>query len=174
MPLPLILRHLAALRVLLLLTACDEGDTRNINFHNLSPPVDATPFPRSFKCFTCEQESDNYNCNRWAEDKWCPENTRFCMTVHRFSSYGKSRSVTKRCAAREDCLTVGCRHHRDTDHTECVSCCEGMVCNVEVPTNHSNAVLALRHAQSSSVHLIPAWKPPSFVALVTLAALMLW
>lgn len=33
----------------------------------------ATPFPNSFKCFTCENAGDNYNCNRWAEDKWCPQ-----------------------------------------------------------------------------------------------------
>lgn len=35
--------------------------------------VSATPYPNSFKCFTCEQASDNYSCNRWAEDKWCPQ-----------------------------------------------------------------------------------------------------
>ncbi|RXN29092.1 kinesin heavy chain-like protein [Labeo rohita] len=33
----------------------------------------ATPYPKSFKCFTCEQASDNYSCNRWAEDVWCPQ-----------------------------------------------------------------------------------------------------
>lgn len=31
---------------------------------------------------------------------------------------------------------------------ECVSCCEGMVCNVEVPTNHTNAVFARSQAYS--------------------------
>ena len=35
--------------------------------------IAATPFPNSFKCFTCERARDNYNCNIWAEDKWCPE-----------------------------------------------------------------------------------------------------
>lgn len=27
---------------------------------------------------------------------------------------------------------------------ECVSCCEGMICNIEVPTNHTNAVFAVK------------------------------
>ncbi|KAF4790969.1 hypothetical protein TURU_135739 [Turdus rufiventris] len=45
----------------------------NINFHNIRPPLDPTPFPNSFKCFTCDNAVDNYNCNRWAEDRWCPE-----------------------------------------------------------------------------------------------------
>jgi len=38
----------------------------------------ATPFPNSFKCFTCDNAVDNYNCNRWAEDRWCPESKCFC------------------------------------------------------------------------------------------------
>ncbi|KAI1899422.1 hypothetical protein AGOR_G00061620 [Albula goreensis] len=144
------MHRVAILQVLLFVTTCAAGDTNDIDFYKVLPPVDATPFPKSFKCFTCEHASDNYNCNRWAEDKWCPQNTKFCMTVHHFTSHGKSRSVTKRCAAREDCHAVGCRHHRATGHTECVSCCEGMICNVEVPTNHSNAVFAMRHTHSAS------------------------
>ncbi|MBN3284658.1 LPD6B protein, partial [Polyodon spathula] len=110
----------------------------------------ATPFPNSFKCFTCDHATDNYNCNRWAEDKWCPQYTNYCMTVHHFTSQGRSKSVTKRCAVKEDCHAVGCRHHRDTGHTECISCCEGMVCNVEVPTNHTNAVFVIKQSRSSS------------------------
>lgn len=38
----------------------------------------ATPFPNSFKCFTCDNAVDNYNCNRWAEDRWCPESKCVC------------------------------------------------------------------------------------------------
>lgn len=33
---------------------------------------------------------------------------------------------------------------------ECVSCCEGMICNVEIPTNHTNAVFAVLHARRTS------------------------
>ncbi|XP_071896480.1 ly6/PLAUR domain-containing protein 6B [Anas platyrhynchos] len=123
---------------------------KNINFYNVRPPVDPTPFPNSFKCFTCDNAVDNYNCNRWAEDRWCPESTQYCLTVHLFTDHGKSMSVTKKCATGEECHFVGCHHHRESGHTECVSCCEGMICNVEIPTNHTNAVFAVLHARRTS------------------------
>ncbi|XP_036401957.1 ly6/PLAUR domain-containing protein 6B-like [Megalops cyprinoides] len=167
------LHHTVALQVLLVIAMCDEGQANRINFYNVIPPVDATPFPKSFKCFTCEHALDNYNCNRWAEDKWCPQNTQFCMTVHHFTSRGKTKSVTKRCVSREDCHAVGCHHHRDAGHTECISCCEGMVCNVDVPTNHSNAVFALRQAHSSSAPPNWSWSISSLLAsVVTLRVLL--
>ncbi|KAJ8415030.1 hypothetical protein AAFF_G00007280 [Aldrovandia affinis] len=170
---PVAVRHAAVLQVLLLVTTCEGEDANDIDFYNVMPPLDATPFPKSFKCFTCERASDNYNCNRWAEDKWCPQSTKFCMTVHHFTSHGRSRSVTKRCAAREDCHVVGCRHHRDTGHTECVSCCEGMVCNVEVPTNHSNAVFAMAQAHSASAPPTPAWRVPLLLTSVSMVLVLL-
>ncbi|KAJ7345769.1 hypothetical protein JRQ81_001719 [Phrynocephalus forsythii] len=123
---------------------------KNINFYNVRLPVDPTPFPSSFKCFTCDNVVDNYNCNRWAEDKWCPQNTQYCLTVHRFVSHGRSTLVTKKCATREECHFVGCRHLRGTSHTECISCCEGMICNVDIPTNHTNAVFAVVNARRTS------------------------
>ncbi|XP_006196210.1 ly6/PLAUR domain-containing protein 6B [Vicugna pacos] len=123
---------------------------KNINFYNVRPPLDPTPFPNSFKCFTCENAGDNYDCNRWAEDKWCPQNTQYCLTVHHFNSHGQSTSITKKCASRSECHLVGCHHSRDSEHTECRSCCEGMICNVELPTNHTNAVFAVMHAQRTS------------------------
>lgn len=123
---------------------------KNINFYNVRPPLDPTPFPNSFKCFTCENAGDNYNCNRWAEDKWCPQNTQYCLTVHHFTSHGRSTSITKKCASRSECHFVGCHHSRDSEHTECRSCCEGMICNVELPTNHTNAVFTVMHAQRTS------------------------
>lgn len=156
----------AALHLLALLVISDMAKTDQINFHNVRPPVEATPFPKSFKCFTCERAIDNYNCNRWAEDKWCPQNTRFCLTVHHFNSHGQTKSVTKRCADREDCRMSGCRHHRSTSHTECVSCCEGMVCNVEVPTNQTNAVFAMRQTAYNSSPL--QWKTRDRWTLLTL------
>ncbi|XP_036426814.1 ly6/PLAUR domain-containing protein 6B isoform X2 [Colossoma macropomum] len=152
---------------LLSVVRCDS-----INFYNIRPPVDATPYPKSFKCFTCEQALDNYNCNRWAEDKWCPQNTQFCMTVHHFSRHGKTKFVTKRCATWEDCNSAGCRHHGNTHHTECVSCCEGMACNVEVPTNHTNAVFMRSQAYSSAAPSSMKW---SYLLLIipALSALLL-
>ncbi|KAM4698561.1 ly6/PLAUR domain-containing protein 6B [Rhinophrynus dorsalis] len=123
---------------------------KNVNFNHVRPPLDPTPFPNSFKCFTCEKAKDNFNCNRWAEDRWCPQNTRFCKTIHHFTNHGRTTSVTKKCATREDCHAIGCHHHRDLGHTECVSCCDGMICNVEVPTNSSNAVFHVMKSYRTS------------------------
>ncbi|XP_064182756.1 ly6/PLAUR domain-containing protein 6B [Anguilla rostrata] len=166
-----ILLHATLLQVLFIVASCDERNVNHINFYNIVPPADVTPFPKSFKCFTCERALDNYSCNRWAEDKWCPEDTQFCMTVHRFASHGKTRSVTKRCVSREDCYAVGCQHHRDAGHTECISCCEGMACNVEVPTNHSTAVFAMRHAPISSSPSNRVWKVSLLPAMVLMVLL---
>ncbi|XP_033899314.2 ly6/PLAUR domain-containing protein 6B isoform X1 [Acipenser ruthenus] len=160
------------LQVLLIIIMADSGMARNINFNNFSPPVDPTPFPNSFKCFTCDHATDNYNCNRWAEDKWCPQHTNYCMTVHHFTSQGRSKSVTKRCAVKADCHAVGCRHHRDTGHIECISCCEGMVCNVEVPTNHTNAVFVIKQSRSSSGAMARTLSSAAF-SLTFLTALLL-
>ncbi|XP_069081323.1 ly6/PLAUR domain-containing protein 6B [Pleurodeles waltl] len=146
---------------------------KNINFYNVNPPMDPTPFPNSFKCFTCENVVDNYNCNRWAEDKWCPQHTHYCLTVHRFASHGRSRSVTKKCATKEECRSVGCHHHREYGHTECTSCCEGMICNVEVPTNHTNAVFAVMHARRASSSTVMRTASLPMLASVLLALLLL-
>ncbi|KAA0715816.1 Ly6/PLAUR domain-containing protein 6B [Triplophysa tibetana] len=135
----------------------------NIDFYNLMPAVETTPYPESFKCFTCDQATDNYSCNRWAEDVWCPQNTQYCMTIHRFNHNGKTKSVTKRCAAHEECRLAGCRHHKNPHHLECVSCCEGMVCNVDLPTNHTNAVFAQRRTHSSAA---PTFKTRDTVFLL--------
>ncbi|CAB1328586.1 unnamed protein product, partial [Coregonus sp. 'balchen'] len=67
-----------------------------------------TPFPGGFKCFTCEEAPDNYECNRWAPDLYCPQETRYCYTRHNMDVEGDSVSVTKRCVALEDCLSTGC------------------------------------------------------------------
>uniref|UniRef100_A0A8C9NZ57 LY6/PLAUR domain containing 6B n=1 Tax=Spermophilus dauricus TaxID=99837 RepID=A0A8C9NZ57_SPEDA len=93
------------------------ASAKNINFYNVRPPLDPTPFPNSFKCFTCENAGDNYNCNRWAEDKWCPQNTQYCLTVHHFTSHGRSTSITKKCASKSECHFVGCHHSQDSEHT---------------------------------------------------------
>lgn len=134
-------------QLLIFLVGC--GLSRNVNFHNVMPPMSPTPFPKSFKCFTCNNALDNYECNRWAEDKWCPQNTEYCLTVHKFTSRGRSESVSKRCVSKEECHSVGCHHIRKFGYTECVSCCEGTICNIEVPTNHTNAVFMVKQQQRS-------------------------
>ncbi|KAM7104638.1 ly6/PLAUR domain-containing protein 6B isoform 2-T2 [Molossus nigricans] len=78
------------------------------------------------------------------------DHTQYCLTVHHFTRHGRSTSITKKCASRTECHFVGCQHSRDSEHTECRSCCEGMICNVELPTNHTNAVFAVMHAQRTS------------------------
>ncbi|XP_044098444.1 ly6/PLAUR domain-containing protein 6B isoform X2 [Neovison vison] len=96
--------------------------------------------------------------------------TQYCLTVHHFTSHGRSTSITKKCASRSECHFVGCHHSRDSEHTECRSCCEGMICNVELPTNHTNAVFAVMHAQRTSGSGAPT---PSLPALAWVSVLLL-
>ncbi|XP_051566844.1 ly6/PLAUR domain-containing protein 6-like isoform X2 [Myxocyprinus asiaticus] len=67
-----------------------------------------TPYPGGFKCFTCEDAPDNYECNRWAPDLYCPKESRYCYTHHKMSWNGTTVTVKKRCVALEDCLATGC------------------------------------------------------------------
>ncbi|KAF5905196.1 ly6/PLAUR domain-containing protein 6B-like isoform X1 [Clarias magur] len=164
MAVPVAVYLLLASRLLLSVVNCDS-----INFYNIRPPLEATPYPKSFKCFTCEQASDNYSCNRWAEDKWCPQNTQYCMTIHHFGRHGKTKFVTKRCASFDDCNLTGCRHHGSAHHAECVSCCEGMACNVELPTNHTNAVF-MRILDFNSATSTSSRRPHVFLLTTALIA----
>ncbi|EGW09981.1 Ly6/PLAUR domain-containing protein 6B [Cricetulus griseus] len=87
----LLLCHILAVTILQILIFSENwAFAKNINFYNVRPPLDhafqvlmihsqATPFPNSFKCFTCENAGDNYNCNRWAEDKWCPQGVQVLL-----------------------------------------------------------------------------------------------
>ncbi|XP_056352335.1 ly6/PLAUR domain-containing protein 6B isoform X2 [Oenanthe melanoleuca] len=151
----LLRRALAAAVLPLLVLPGIWVSAENINFHNIRPPLDPTPFPNSFKCFTCDNAVDNYNCNRWAEDRWCP------------ATRGESTSVTKKCATGEECHLVGCHRLGDGGHTECVSCCEGMICNVEIPTNATNAVLAVLQARrAGGGRALPSLALPSLALLV--------
>ncbi|XP_051998878.1 ly6/PLAUR domain-containing protein 6 isoform X5 [Xyrauchen texanus] len=74
----------------------------------LHPSSKPTPYPGGFKCFTCEDAPDNYECNRWAPDLYCPRESRYCYTHHKMIWDGTTVSVTKRCVALEDCLATGC------------------------------------------------------------------
>ncbi|CAM5093932.1 unnamed protein product [Natator depressus] len=77
-----------------------------------------TPYPGGFKCFTCEKAADNYECNRWAPDIYCPKGTRYCYTQHILEAGGESISVTKRCVPLEDCLSTGCIDSKHEGHKE--------------------------------------------------------
>lgn len=56
---------------------------------------------------------------------------------------------------------------------ECRSCCEGMICNVELPTNHTNAVFAVMHAQRTSGSSVPSVPRPYLLVLAWLFMLPL-
>ncbi|XP_078572486.1 ly6/PLAUR domain-containing protein 6-like isoform X1 [Branchiostoma floridae x Branchiostoma japonicum] len=133
----------------------------------------STPFPGSMKCWTCEEASDNYNCNRWAPDVYCPQGTKYCHTLHRMNGEGGSVMVRKKCAAMEDCTpnTVGCSINTDGSMV-CIACCEGNICNPEVPTNHTTAIFATitPYDVGSSSHFNPSVQ----VLLVTLLAAVLF
>ncbi|XP_022074985.2 ly6/PLAUR domain-containing protein 6 isoform X2 [Acanthochromis polyacanthus] len=101
-----------------------------------------TPHPGGFKCFTCRDAADNYECNRWAPDVYCPKEARYCYTLHLMDRHGDSVSVTKRCAALKDCLFTGCADVTENGRQVCSSCCEGNICNVLVPRNQSSAVFS--------------------------------
>ncbi|KYO18025.1 ly6/PLAUR domain-containing protein 6 [Alligator mississippiensis] len=98
-----------------------------------------TPYPGGFKCFTCEKAVDNYECNRWAPDVYCPKGTRYCFTQHKLEDSGKSISVTKRCVPLEDCLSTGCVDLKYEGQKICTSCCEGNICNLPLPRNATDA-----------------------------------
>nr|XP_046238554.1 ly6/PLAUR domain-containing protein 6-like [Scatophagus argus] len=116
-----------------------------------------TPHPGGFKCFTCQDAADNYECNRWAPDVYCPKDTRYCYTLHVMDNKGDSVSVTKRCVALQDCLLTGCADVTDNGYQVCSSCCEGNICNVLVPRNESSAIFSSTSPLvSSSRRLHPA------------------
>ncbi|KAL2081176.1 hypothetical protein ACEWY4_023029 [Coilia grayii] len=109
-----------------------------------------TPYPGGFKCFTCEDAQDNYECNRWAPDLYCPKDARYCFTQHTINLDGNSVSVTKRCVALNDCLSAGCTDIDQEGHRVCTACCEGNICNLPVPRNESDAVFATTSPLSGS------------------------
>ncbi|XP_075465531.1 ly6/PLAUR domain-containing protein 6 [Ascaphus truei] len=118
-----------------------------------------TPYPGGFKCFTCEKASDNYECNRWAPDVYCPRETRYCYSQHIMHSTGESISVTKLCVPLEDCLTTGCRESEQSGEKICTSCCEGNICNLALPWNETDAIFAtispLNNSERHSTNSFP-------------------
>ncbi|XP_029981682.1 ly6/PLAUR domain-containing protein 6 [Sphaeramia orbicularis] len=110
-----------------------------------------TPFPGGFKCFTCEDTQDNFECNRWAPDVYCPREAKYCYTRHTMDRDGESVSVTKRCVALDDCLSTGCTEMDHEGNTVCTSCCEGNICNLSVPWNRTDATFTTSSPLSSTV-----------------------
>ena len=50
------------------------------------PQVTDQPFPNAFKCFTCNNADDNYNCNTQSPDEWCDEESFYCKSEHVFET----------------------------------------------------------------------------------------
>ncbi|XP_056286924.1 ly6/PLAUR domain-containing protein 6-like isoform X2 [Pseudoliparis swirei] len=115
-----------------------------------------TPHPGGFKCFTCEDAADNYECNRWAPDVYCPKDARYCSALHVMDERGASVSVTKRCVALQDCLHAGCSEAPDAGLQMCSSCCEGNICNVLVPRNASSSVFSSTSPLAGCGRRLPA------------------
>ncbi|XP_018552155.1 ly6/PLAUR domain-containing protein 6 [Lates calcarifer] len=113
----------------------------------------STPFPGGFKCFTCEDAKDNFECNRWAPDMYCPREAKYCYTRHTIDVEGDSVSVTKRCVALEDCLSTGCTEMNHEGKKVCTACCEGNICNLPVPWNETDAIFTITSPLSSAVGL---------------------
>ncbi|KAJ8351593.1 hypothetical protein SKAU_G00230690 [Synaphobranchus kaupii] len=127
-----------------------------------------TPYPGGFKCFTCENTTDNYDCNRWAPDVYCPRETRYCYTRHKMDFEGDSLSVTKRCVALEECLSTGCT---DVDHEGnkvCTACCEGNICNLPLPRNETDAVFATTSPINRTSQLAQSQALSCFIAIIIL------
>ncbi|KAM9334122.1 ly6/PLAUR domain-containing protein 6-like [Symphorus nematophorus] len=130
-----------------------------------------TPHPGGFKCFTCEDAADNYECNRWAPDVYCPKDARYCYTLHMMDNHGDSVSVTKRCVALDDCLFTGCATVTDNGYQVCSSCCEGNICNVLVPRNESSAVFSSTSPLvSSNRRLLPAMLSYTIIIIIIITA----
>ncbi|KAL1021796.1 hypothetical protein UPYG_G00018080 [Umbra pygmaea] len=117
-----------------------------------------TPHPGAFKCFTCNDATDNYNCNRWAPDVYCPRESMYCYTLHTMDNQGKSVSVTKRCVALDDCLSTGCTYANREGYKVCTACCEGNICNMQLPRNKTSAIFSTTSPlYSSNGHLTHNW-----------------
>ncbi|XP_015115840.1 ly6/PLAUR domain-containing protein 6B [Diachasma alloeum] len=115
----------------------DELKTKQ---NGLKRPADEEDTYR-LTCYTCVNVSDNQMCNKWAIDTPCPTGGRvFCRSLHILDSRGNSVLVSKSCASSAECgpASVGCVPV-DTQRI-CISCCDMSYCNVESPTNSTNAI----------------------------------
>ncbi|KAF5304207.1 hypothetical protein FQR65_LT08014 [Abscondita terminalis] len=119
--------------------ALDDGILQQVA--NLSKREIADDFDKyAVTCYICVNVSDNVICNQFAIDRPCKPGETFCHTLHIMDSKGTSVLVNKKCTTEKECqrTKVGCV---EIDmQTMCVSCCDQNYCNVNVPTNMSNAV----------------------------------
>ncbi|NXE70961.1 LYPD6 protein, partial [Calcarius ornatus] len=100
----------------------------------------ATPYPHGFKCFTCEKASDNYECNRWAPDVYCPRGNQPIPT--QWSPF-IPRNVGFWSSSLELFCLLAVDEVEDLElFPVCTSCCEGSICNLPLPRNASDAVFA--------------------------------
>ncbi|XP_028292494.1 ly6/PLAUR domain-containing protein 6-like [Gouania willdenowi] len=137
-----LLLHTIFLHIIQCVQAKDFSEQDIVHLH-----PSTTPFPGGFKCFTCEDAPDNFECNRWAPDVYCFREARYCFTRHMMSSGGDSVSVTKRCVAVDDCRSTGCVQMDHQGLMVCTSCCEGNICNLSLPWNQTGAVLLTRSSR---------------------------
>nr|KAF6337025.1 LY6/PLAUR domain containing 6 [Myotis myotis] len=59
-----------------------------------------TPYPGGFKCFTCEKAADNYECNRWAPDIYCPRERPDTATLSTRWKSRETASLSPNAASR--------------------------------------------------------------------------
>ncbi|CBY36315.1 unnamed protein product [Oikopleura dioica] len=93
------------------------------------------PYADAFRCFTCDNAVDNYECNNHAPDVFCPAETEFCFTEHVFKEETDSIRVRKSCMTRNKCheQELGCQTDPISGQTTCKECCQGEICNLPVP-----------------------------------------
>ncbi|XP_011495038.1 PREDICTED: uncharacterized protein LOC105359962 [Ceratosolen solmsi marchali] len=103
-------------------------------------------------CYTCVNVSDNKMCNEWAIDTPCPvEGRDFCRSLHILDSRGQSVLVSKSCVSKIECspASVGCVPI-DTQKI-CISCCDTSYCNIESPTNMTNATFSRKRPKPKNL-----------------------
>ncbi|KAG7501989.1 hypothetical protein JOB18_011360 [Solea senegalensis] len=156
--------------ILDLLKSCHGRDFTEQDLIFLYPS--STPFPGGFKCFTCEDEQDNFECNRWAPDVYCPREAKYCYTRHIIDVKGVSLSVTKRCAALDDCLATGCSEMDHEGKKVCTACCEGNICNLPVPRNETDSIFSTRSPHSGSTERLSHSQAQTFSITVALLIIL--
>uniref|UniRef100_A0A3B1KEA0 LY6/PLAUR domain containing 6 n=1 Tax=Astyanax mexicanus TaxID=7994 RepID=A0A3B1KEA0_ASTMX len=102
-----------------------------------------------FKCIGCHYFNELYHSFVLAESK-------YCYTSHKLDWSGNTLSVTKSCAALEDCVATGCSELDHEGNKVCVACCEGNICNLPLPRNETDAIFAttspLSGGQRTTLH----------------------
>ncbi|XP_034951528.1 ly6/PLAUR domain-containing protein 6B-like [Chelonus insularis] len=129
----------------------DSGlDRVKLKSNNLKKTVTDDDESYRLTCYTCVNVSDNQMCNKWAIDTPCPSDGKdFCRSLHILDSRGNSALVNKSCASSKECspASVGCIPI-DTQ-TICISCCDMSYCNIESPTNSTNAIYSRKRREKS-------------------------